>query len=175
MIARVRLACLFVATASALGCSLLAPPRVPQPTVSEGAADESPAPESFSLLVLHPSQGDLPSLLATYAQRAADLDRRPFVEFSADWCSSCVLLERSLKDPRMVEAFRGVYLIRLDFDEWEDQLRDTQFVVVGVPTFFELDSEGASTGRTLTGAAWGADVPENMAPVLQDFFRGGSP
>jgi hypothetical protein len=50
----------------------------------------------------------------------------------------------------------------------------TDFIVIGVPTFFELNDEGRSTGRTITGAAWGADVPENMAPVLQGFFRGAS-
>jgi thiol-disulfide isomerase/thioredoxin len=135
----------------------------------------SPAPESFSLVTPHPDQGDLASLLAAYAGRAAELGRNPFVEFSAAWCPPCVALAENLDDPRIVEAFRGTYIIRLDYDEWKDRLSGTGFTVVGVPTFFELDGSGNPTGRIITGTAWGEDIPENMAPPLRAFFRGGSP
>lgn len=161
-----------VAAAVALGCSLL-PGASPTPgTVNEIAEDESSSPESYSLVVLHPSQGDLAALLTAHALRSAELERKPFVEFTASWCPSCAVLHRSLADERMVGALQGVYLIRLDIDEWKFKLRGTNFAVVGVPAFFELDEGGASTGRTLTGAAWGPDTPENMAPVLEEFFRG---
>lgn len=72
----------------------------------------------------------------------------------------------------MVEAFRGIYLIRLDFDEWQDQLSDSGFHVPGIPVFFELDLEGQPTGRAISGAAWGEDIPANMAPPLSEFFQG---
>jgi hypothetical protein len=84
-----------------------------------------------------------------------------------------IALAESLDDPRMVDAFRGIYLIRLDYDEWERSLPGTDFRVVGVPTFYEVDASGLPTGRMLTGAAWGEDIVENMAPVLKDFFAGG--
>jgi thiol:disulfide interchange protein len=135
------------------------------------ASDVSPAPDVFSVVEPAPPQGDLNALLTAHAERAAELDRRPFVEFTAEWCPSCVLLEQSLEDERMIEAFRGTYIIRLDIDEWKSRLSRTDFMVVGVPAFFEVDDNGQSTGRTLTGAAWGPDVPENMAPVLQEFFQ----
>jgi thiol-disulfide isomerase/thioredoxin len=157
-----------------LACSLVGAPETREPPVVEVGVDQSPAPESFTLVLLHPSQGDLRAQLATHAQLAAEQGRKPFVEFSADWCPPCIRLAESLGDPRMVEAFRGVYLIRLDFDEWKSRLGGTDFVVLGVPAFFELGPDGRSTGRTVTGAAWGADIPENMAPVLQEFFRGGA-
>jgi thiol:disulfide interchange protein len=163
----------FVAMTS-LACGLFGGEARPPGTVTEFAADESPSPDSFSLVVVRPSQGDLAALLAAHAQRAAEIERRPFVEFSAEWCLPCKRLAESLSDDRMVEAFRGVYLIRLDIDEWKSRMSGTDFIVIGVPTFFELNDEGQSTGRTITGAAWGADVPENMAPVLQGFFRGAS-
>jgi hypothetical protein len=73
----------------------------------------------------------------------------------------------------MIEAFRGIYLIRLDIDEWERSLPGSGFRVFGVPTFFEVDEKGLPTGRTLTGAAWGRDIVENMAPVLKQFFAEG--
>jgi thiol:disulfide interchange protein len=169
-----RLLPLSLAALGALACALVNATSPSQGTVQEIAADESPSPESFSLVVLHPSHGDLAALLAAHAQRAAELDRKPFVEFSAEWCPSCVILERSLADERLVEALGGVYLIRLDIDEWKTRLSGTDFVVLGVPAFFELDGDGVSTGRTITGAAWGPDLPENMAPVLQEFFGGAS-
>jgi thiol:disulfide interchange protein len=111
-------------------------------------------------------------LLAAHAERAAALDRRPYVEFSATWCPSCLRLEGSLEDDRMIEAFEGTYIIRLDLDEWKARLTQTSFVVFGVPAFFELDGDGRPNGRTITGAAWGEDIPENMAPVLKEFFEG---
>jgi hypothetical protein len=154
-----------------LSCSLLAKERGAPPVVTEMASDVSPAPDIFSVVELIPPQGDLNALLTVHAERAAELDRRPFVEFTAEWCPSCVLLEQSLEDERMTEAFRGIYIIRLDIDEWKSRLARTDFIVVGVPAFFEVDGDGQPTGRTLTGAAWGPDVPENMAPVLQEFFQ----
>ena len=164
---------LSLAVLAVLSCSLLtkeeqtAAPAV----VTEIASDVSPAPESFSVVELRTPQGDLAALLAAHAERAGELERRPFVEFTAEWCPSCVLLEKSLEDERMIEAFQGTYIIRLDIDEWKSRLGRSDFVVVGVPAFFELDGDGRPTGRSLTGAAWGPDLPENMAPVLQAFFR----
>jgi len=170
----IRLLILLAAVLTTLACTLLNPAARSQESVLEVASDESPVPDSFTLVFLHPSHGDLGALLAVHTQRAAELERRPFVEFSADWCPPCIALANSLTDDRMVEAFRGTYLIRLDIDEWKGRLSSTGFVVIGVPTFFELDSYGLPTGRMLTGAAWGRDVPENMAPPLKEFFEGAS-
>jgi len=141
---------------------------------SKSAAAESPSPEHFSMVAPHPRQGDLKTLLADHTQWAAQLGRSPCVEFSADWCPPCVALADSLAVPRMVEAFRGTYIVWLDYDEWKDLLSGTGFTVIGVPTFFELDGAGAPTGRLITGAAWGEDIPENMAPPLREFFPGAS-
>jgi hypothetical protein len=71
----------------------------------------------------------------------------------------------------MVDAFQGTYIIRLDLDEWKGRLSDSGFLVPGVPMFFELGADGRQTGRILTGAAWGEDIPENMAPPLGEFFQ----
>jgi thiol:disulfide interchange protein len=160
----------FCVVASSLACALVGD-RVAQDRVDEIADDESPSPESFSLVVVRPAHGDLTALLAAHAALAAELDRLPFVEFSAEWCPSCVLLERSLTDERMIDAFRGVYLIRLDIDEWKNHMSGTGFAVFGVPAFYEIDGDGRPTGRSITGAAWGPDIPENMAPVLKAFFE----
>ena len=165
---------LALAGVAVLACGLGGGANAEPGRVDEIAADESPAPDAFSLVVLHPLQGDLPALLSAHAERAAEMDRRPFVEFTASWCPSCVLLERSLDDERMIEAFRGTYIMRMDIDEWKSRLGRTGFVVLGVPAFFEVGSGGEASGRSITGAAWGPDIPENMAPVLGEFFREGA-
>ena len=74
----------------------------------------------------------------------------------------------------MVDAFNGTYIILVNLDEWKRQLNRSDFAVSGIPAFFQLDEEGAYTGRMITGAAWGEDIPENMAPPLKAFFSGES-
>lgn len=169
-----RLLVISIVWASMLACSLFTRPTSSPTPVVEEATDQSPAPENFTLVMLHPSQGELSPLLKTHAGLAANLQRKPFVEFSAEWCPPCKALEASLPDPRMVEAFCGTYIVRLDLDEWKGQLGRAGFRVPGVPAFFELEADGSPSGRMITGGAWGEDIPENMAPPLKEFFQGGS-
>jgi thiol:disulfide interchange protein len=174
---------------SLLACSLLSTPATPPPSGHDGQAtptlaapstspvptsdEPTPTPVPFAVIDAHTSEGELDVVLARHASRASELGLRPFVEFTASWCPSCNALAESLDDPLMIEAFQGTYLVRLDIDEWDRSLPGSGFRVFGVPTFFEIDETGASTGRMLTGAAWGRDVVENMAPVLKQFFAGG--
>jgi len=155
-------------------CSLFNRSTPANEVVAEAATEESPAPESFTLVTIHPAQGDLASVLAFHADQAEQLNRKPFAEFSAEWCQPCKDLTKSLSDARMVEAFYGTYIIRIDIDEWKSQLAKSNFNVLGVPTFFELDGVGQPAGRIITGGAWGEDIPENMAPPLKAFFQGSS-
>jgi thiol:disulfide interchange protein len=179
---------LTASTLALLACSLFADRAPPPPLASTGVAaaaptagvtqtplipyDPSPTPVVFTVVDPHPEEGAIADLLAEHARRAGELGLHPFVEFTATWCPSCNALAESLDDPRMIDAFRGAYLIRLDIDEWERSLPGSGFRVFGVPTFFEVDEKGLPTGRTLTGAAWGRDIVENMAPVLKQFFAG---
>lgn len=140
-------------------------------TLVEIADDQSPAPEAFTLVVPHPSQGDLQTVLAQHAEQAYAMGRYPFIEFSAEWCPPCQAIENYLGDPMMVNAFQGTYLIRVDIDEWGDQITRIGFLVPGIPLFYELNQDGASTGRAIAGSAWGVDVPQNMAPPLSAFFQ----
>jgi len=140
-------------------------------TEDEAPVELSPAPDEFTVIAIHPAQGALLEQLADQARRAGEADRHPYVEFYADWCPPCRALEASLGDSSMVEAFSGTYIIRLDYEEWKNRLAGTGLKVFGIPAFFELDADGSPTGRTITGAAWGEDVPANMAPPLHAFFQ----
>ena len=134
----------------------------------------SPAPDKFTLVRLSPSDGPLEDLLTAEAHKAQEAKQAPYVEFDADWCKSCRALNASLSNERMIDAFEGTYIIRLDLDEWESQLSGAGFYVSGIPTFYGINAEGKPTEHIITGAAWGADIPENMAPPLKEFFHGSS-
>jgi hypothetical protein len=73
----------------------------------------------------------------------------------------------------MAEAFEGTYIIQLDVDwwGWGDELNVPGFDYEFIPIFYALDEQGKPTGETIVGDAWGDDnIPENMAPMLKDFF-----
>lgn len=130
----------------------------------------SPAQDKFTLVRLRPSEGPLGDLLKAEARKAQEEDRTPYIEVDATWCSSCQELNASLGDERMIDAFKGTYIIRLDLDEWKSDLSDAGFYVQGVPAFFQIDEAGRPTGHNITGAAWGENIPENMAPPLKEYF-----
>jgi hypothetical protein len=72
----------------------------------------------------------------------------------------------------MANAFDGVYLIHLNADKWGWHLEKEGFPFDGIPVFFKLDSDGKPTGEVIDGNAWGENIPENMAPPLDEFFHG---
>lgn len=74
------------------------------------------------------------------------------------------------KDPLLVAAFDGVYLIQLDVDEWGWGEAETGFDFVGIPIFFRLDIDGFQTGDWMDGTAWGADTYASIAAALEPWF-----
>ncbi len=131
-----------------------------------------PAPENFTIVELSPGDGELAGILRTECRKAGKLNRKPFVEFYADWCGASRQLRASLDDPLMEEAFNGTYLIWLNVDDWKERLAGTGMAVGVIPVFYALDDEGRPTGRKIDANAWGDNVPAVMAPVLKNFFDG---
>jgi thiol-disulfide isomerase/thioredoxin len=170
---------------SLLACNFLFPPRL-TPTLEmkrtpteektiPGTAPAVPASDRFTLVRLHPEDGDVTALLAGAAQKAVALGQMPVVEFDASWCPPCQAIDQSLKEKNklMLDAYTGTYIIKLDVDEWgwaDSTLPDFDFD--GIPIYFKLDASGKPTGETVDGNAWGDNIPENMAPVMNRFFHG---
>ncbi|PRP97535.1 hypothetical protein ENSA5_33320 [Enhygromyxa salina] len=114
----------------------------------------------------------LAAQLREHANAAEARGLRPFFEFSARWCPPSRMFGELLDDPRMQAGLAGVYLIRAELDAFKDDPRTRELGTVAVPVFYELDANGQSTGRSITGAAWGADTAENMSATMAGFFAG---
>lgn len=112
--------------------------------------------------------------LDEHAAIARALQLRPYVYLHADWCSPCQAIARNRSDPAMVEAYEGAYIIEIDIDEVsQDQLDSLGYEIGGIPAWYGVDTNGRFDGRLITGAAWGENIPANMAPPLRTFFAGG--
>lgn len=158
---------------SLLACNFLFPQT--QRSAPESTDFQDPTPTGFTIVRLHPEDGHLQALLAREAQKATSLGQMPVVEFDATWCPPCQAINKGIKENNelILNAYAETYIIRLDVDEWgwgDSSLHDFQFN--GIPVFFKLDSEGDQTGAVIDGGAWGEDIPENIAPVMDAFFHG---
>jgi thiol-disulfide isomerase/thioredoxin len=135
----------------------------------------SPTPPSFVIVELDYNHGTLADQLRTETQKALDLGLTPFVEFSASWCPPCqsIALALEQKNPLMLDAFDGTYIIRLDVDIWtEAERQGAGFDFEYIPIFFRLDADGKPTGDWIDGRSFGGSTPEKVAPPLKKFFQG---
>jgi len=168
-----------------LACNFLLPgdltptrePSIVEPTKSvfEPSDNSLPISEGFTQVRLHPEGGDLQTMLANEAQKADALGQIPIVEFDATWCPPCIAIDTAIESQNelMLRAYAGTYIIKLDVDEWGwDNGGFQDFRFDAIPVYFKLDSQGYQTGEVIDGGAWGEDIPENIAPVMDAFFHG---
>jgi thiol:disulfide interchange protein DsbD len=81
---------------------------------------------------------------------AIDLGRKQgrsiMVDFSADWCTECKLMERNVFSQDVVQKqLRGFVLIRADLTHFNQSSKDLmrRFAVVGPPTIVFLNPDGS--------------------------------
>jgi len=164
---------------SLLACNFLFPQKVSpivNPETSQSENEQILELAEFTIVRLHPQAGDLQSMLADESKKATALEQMPVVEFDATWCPPCLAIDKAIgsRDELMLKAYAGTYIIKLDVDEWGwDNGGFQDFRFDGIPVYFKLDSQGHQTGEVIDGGAWGEDIPENIAPVMDEFFHGG--
>ena len=172
---------LVLGTAFLLSCNFLFPQKgtsireTPIAAQTQPADVETVTSTEFTIVRLRPEDGDLQTMLAQEAQKAIALGQMPVAEFDATWCPPCQAIDAAIKSKNelMLNAYSGTYIIKLDVDEWgwdNGKVRDFSFT--GIPVYFKLDAEGHQTGEVVDGNAWGENIPENMAPVMNKFFHG---
>jgi hypothetical protein len=96
---------------------------------------------------------------------------RMVVETIASSCPPCDGVASALGDPRMQDALKHIRLVRVDRDQFQDELDELSIPSSPYPGFFLLDSSLNVTDG-INGGEWDADVAINIAPVLGPFVRG---
>ena len=109
--------------------------------------------------------------LADEYRRAASAHQAVVLMTSARWCSVCREFDAALSDARMQGALTNVDLVRVDVDDFDDELRAAGMLEQTLPWFYRIDS-ALHPIDAISAGEWDENVPENMAPVLKSFLAG---
>ncbi|HXK20345.1 MAG TPA: DUF4190 domain-containing protein [Polyangiaceae bacterium] len=85
-------------------------------------------------------------------------------------CEPCAAVGRALPDARMQRALAKVRLVRADAATFTLELRRLGVPVDTVPGFTLLDTHAHALDH-IHGGEWDADIPANIAPILDRFLR----
>lgn len=85
-------------------------------------------------------------------------------------CEPCEAVTRALSDARMQRALTKVRLIRADAASFPRELRLLGIPGEQVPGFTLLDARGRVLDH-IHDDEWDADIPANIAPILDKFLR----
>jgi hypothetical protein len=108
-------------------------------------------------------------LLAQLQESAQAGERLVLWTVSAD-CEPCDEVGQALTDARMQRALGKVRLVRADTASFPRELRQLGIPSGSVPGFTLLDARAHPLDH-IHGGEWDANVPANMAPILDKFLR----
>lgn len=88
----------------------------------------------------------IPEPIASALAHAKRRHRPLFVEFRAEWCGPCKVLDETVfPDPAVKKALRSFQQVRVDTDDHPDA--GNAFGVTTIPTLLLLDEDGHELGR----------------------------
>lgn len=166
----------------------VAPPRVPAPPVPVPAPAPAPAPPprvaevDAELPTLPPHVGKIAIIDAKTGASGLETQLIEQLEDSAKageqvvlWtvtsdCEPCAAVGRALPDARMQKALSKVRLVRADAASFPVELRRLGVPIDNVPGFTLLDAHAHALDH-IHGGEWDADIPANIAPILDRFLR----
>ena len=89
---------------------------------------------------------DAPEPIAGALAKARASHRLLFVEFYAEWCAPCRVLEESIfPDPKVQKALEAYVFVKVDTDEFP--AAGEHFDVAAMPTLLVLDGQGKELHR----------------------------
>jgi len=119
----------------------------------------------------HHGSGSLQRQLMDAVSHAKEKGRGVLVETAANESSASHEFDTSLTDRRMQRALGAVDLVRVDVDEFATELSSLRMYTEAVPYFYKIDAAAQPTDA-ISADEWDANVPQNMAPVLESFVAG---
>jgi Domain of unknown function (DUF4190) len=156
--------------------SPVAPPEEPPGLEAEGEAEAELLP-----LPLLPAQIGKIAIIEAKANAAlehqllAQLAEAKAGERVVLWtvtspCEPCAAVGRALPDARMQRALSGVRLVRADAHAFAVDLQKLGVPTEFVPGFTLLDGRAHPIDH-IYGGEWDADIPANIAPILDKFVK----
>ena len=118
-------------------------------------------PEDLEVPGREGARGEAPDRVARVLARARDEGRFVLLEFFADWCPPCKVVEaRILPHPRVKEALVNYILLPVDADEFPEVV--DYFEISAMPTLLAVDADGVELRRFE-----GVPEPEELAAELE--------
>ncbi|MEZ5489310.1 MAG: thioredoxin domain-containing protein [Gammaproteobacteria bacterium] len=95
---------------------------------------------------------------------ALQTEKLVLVDFSAEWCAACKVLEAQVfSDASVIEALQNYIFVEVDTDTFPESTKN--YNVVGMPTLIVLDSEGDELYRNV-----GLITPEELSQKLNELI-----
>ncbi len=105
----------------------------------------------------------IPEPVATAIVEAREAGKLVFLDFYAEWCGPCKILEaKVIPEPGVQQALEGFIFLRVDIDE-HPAARE-RFDVVGMPTLLVLNTKGEELFRQV-GLIDPRDLAENLGEI----------
>ena len=91
-------------------------------------------------------KGAIPEPVAAAIAHAGGEGKLVFVDFYAEWCGACKILDSTtLKNPSVVQTLQQFVFLKVDADQYPDAI--THFNIVGMPTLLVLNLRGEEVYR----------------------------
>jgi thiol-disulfide isomerase/thioredoxin len=156
---------------SAVASAVASAPSTSTPSASVSAP--APPPPRFTQRELATTEGDLPPLLKSEAERAKQRGLTTIAYFYADWCPPCKTFQKNMAAQEIVDALDGVHLVKLNLDDWHDKLPGTGFTPRKIPAFY-LVTEAGKPGKMIDGDRWAKATPATIGAALRGLVQSSS-
>ena len=155
----------------------LVPAPSPLPTGSAEVAEAEPAlpnlpPHVGKISIVEATNGAeaLEAQLLVQLKESAKSGEQVMLWTVTSDCEPCAAVGRALPDARMQRALSKVRLVRADAASFPGELQRLGVPIDTVPGFTLLDSHAHALDH-IHGGEWDADIPANIAPILDRFLR----